>query len=169
METINADRYRVQIGSVSHGTMRDEDLLDTFADVLRPLAIRAGNEAHGELCDEADRIWEVLNETRHASAEEIENAPEEAADVVQELFDALGKYAPTYCQFGAHEGDGSDYGFWPDDDAMSMAVSDGEAIKVSDLSEVPADWRGVVVLVNDHGNVTVYEPVTVWREVWSCV
>ena len=41
---------------------------------------------------------------------------EQASDDTRELFDILDSIAPEGCYFGAHEGDGSLYGFWPCDD-----------------------------------------------------
>jgi len=35
------------------------------------------------------------------------------AELVNDLCDALQEHAPAGHYFGAHEGDGSDYGFWP--------------------------------------------------------
>lgn len=37
---------------------------------------------------------------------------DQAQDLVIELMDILDSYAPNGYYFGAHEGDGSDYGFW---------------------------------------------------------
>ena len=46
----------------------------------------------------------------------------------------------------------------------------GTPIKVFDLSEVPAWFRGEVGVVNDHGNVTLYVKTSrTLREVWSIV
>jgi hypothetical protein len=47
--------------------------------------------------------------------------------------------APAYCVFGPREGDGSDYGCWPDWWEVDGGIEDGEILKVSDLSEVPGD------------------------------
>lgn len=41
---------------------------------------------------------------------------EQANDDAFELFDILDSIAPEGCYFGAHEGDGSCYGFWPCED-----------------------------------------------------
>lgn len=158
-------------GSVSSGTMRDADLLSAFADTLRDLC--GDNAAHVALCDEADKLWDVIEGfADDVTQEQLAEAEESAADVVQELFDALEEYAPPYAYFGAHPSDGADYGFWLLDDAIDDAVRYGDAIKVDDMGDVPADWRGDVFLVTDHGNVALYardEGATEWREVWSLV
>ena len=41
---------------------------------------------------------------------------EQASDDTNEIFDILDSIAPEGCYFGALEGDGSCYGFWPCDD-----------------------------------------------------
>jgi len=39
---------------------------------------------------------------------------ERVSELVRYLFDKLDHFAPDDHYFGSHEGDGSDYGFWPD-------------------------------------------------------
>ena len=95
---------------------------------------------------------------------------QEGSDLVEAFFDALNEYAPPYCYFGANEGDGSDYGFWPCIDQMEDDARGGELLKVSDTSEVPEDYEGLVMDVNDHGNVTLYSVAGgKFTEVWGCV
>jgi hypothetical protein len=44
---------------------------------------------------------------------------------------------------------------------------DGEILRVDDLADVPSDWRGPVLLVNDHGNATLYDAAG--TEIWGIV
>ena len=151
------------IGSMSSGTLKTEDLLPTFADVLRSLALKGPDgDEHRKLADEADAI-------------DFDNESMDNQDLIDgildELQDALQEYAPTYCYFGALEGDGADFGFWVDFDAIEEAIHDGEVVQVEDLAAIPDDYNGSVVLVNDHGNMTLYNATTrvEVEEVWSVV
>jgi hypothetical protein len=36
-----------------------------------------------------------------------------ASEIIADMMDALNDLAPAGYYFGAHEGDGSDFGFWP--------------------------------------------------------
>ena len=102
-------KHHAQAGSISSGTLRTEDRLKTFAAELRMLASRnpedAQFQAHCRLASEAHyllgRDWED------------EGVREDAGEVLNSLFDALDAYAPEGCRFGAHEGDGADFGYWP--------------------------------------------------------
>lgn len=126
-------KHYAQFGSISHGAMRAEDLCDTFAWELSTLARRAG------------RIREFSELIKDARTK-----PDD--DVVNDLVDALQEFAPPYGYFGAHPGDGSDYGFWMYEDMQS----DFDGLQVSDTSEVPRGYSGEVLHVNDHGNMTLY-------------
>ena len=92
-------------GSVSCGTMREEDLIPCFESVLdgadvdysgnRPECVDALLEGE-ELTDkEREEVGYYLNET---------------------LFDLMNDIAPPNCYFGSHPGDGCDYGFWREDE-----------------------------------------------------
>ena len=133
-------------GSVSSGTMRDEDLLDALsyelAYQMKRQTARFPRRALRALINEAKRTL---------SAGEDSPLWEGATDVVAELFDALEQFAPAYGYFGAHPGDGSDYGFWLSDEIEHNF--DGP--KVTDLNEVAPDYRGEVLQISDHGNMTL--------------
>jgi len=94
--------YKVNIGTISRGTMRNEDLIPAFARLLDDLRDPA-NLAHAAIVKES---YEMIEHDLLDS--------EDAAWMLNEgLFDALNEYAPEDCYFGAIEGDGSDFGFWP--------------------------------------------------------
>lgn len=103
-------------GTVIHGTLRPQDLIPAFMDLLHQLDVpryqkvlleleeatigvacyRAGYVAGIDCCDD-DPWWES----------------EEAAYLLNEtLFDTLNEYADDGYYFGAHPGDGADFGFW---------------------------------------------------------
>lgn len=96
-------------GTVSQATMRSADLLPAFLDELakhdaeRAAKIRAEDGHTLAMVDADDRsINGVMSPEEHA----------EAAELVSDLFDALGEHAAPGMYFGAHPGDGSDYGYW---------------------------------------------------------
>ena len=85
--------------SISHSTMRTQDLIPAFMDVVRdtPEYVQVMNAipAHAMVDKEADR-WNS----------------DDAAGLLESLFNTLDSYSPKGYYFGAHPGDGSDYGFW---------------------------------------------------------
>jgi hypothetical protein len=85
---------------------------------------------------------------------------------VNELQDILSNNAPSYFYFGAHPGDGADFGYW-----LSEGFEEEfDGLKVSDLAEVPKGYSGEVLHVNDHGNMTLYAYSRGrCREVWGMV
>lgn len=143
---------KAQFGSISSGTMRPEDLIPDFVYELRQLC---GDDAdHLKLCAEANAI------------EDFEIEADIADEVLSDLFDALDSYAPAYGYFGAHPGDGADYGFW----LSEVAMEDFDGLKVNDLSEIPDDYVGEVMVINDHGNVTLgVQDKGEFREIWAVV
>lgn len=161
-------------GSISSGTLRDEDLIGAFSSELRSLAERAG-KFYGNVKALVADAGDVLDALSDEDGEEsywrtIRKEPMEPSEMVDELTDALQEYAPPFGYFGASEGDGADFGFWPSWDQIREAVHSKELLQVNDLSEVPKGYNGMVLAVNDHGNTTLYE----WKrgrgtEVWGVV
>lgn len=147
------------LGSVSRGTLLPFDLIGIFGEAL------------DALCDPKDQRdhWRLVGEAKEVTQWGDVPTIDEQQTLLSDLFDALNEYAPPFAYFGAHEGDGSDFGFWVSTDAIESAVSDGELLSVSDLSEVPDSWSGMVYHVNDHGNGTLYTPRREWSEVWAVV
>jgi hypothetical protein len=145
------------IGSVSSATMRPEDLIPCFMDTLAEFdKVQAGG-LREEYADMLERLG-----TDDATDEDMESADY----LLEALFDRLDTFAAPYFYFGSHPGDGADYGFWLAEDALQ----DFDGLKVSDTSEVPADYSGEVLHVNDHGNTTLYSAENgTLTEVWAIV
>ena len=133
-----------QLGSISHGTLRTQDLLPVFLETLTALGGDVPSDlecgAHIEYlnwpgpgttaCDEDDKFW----------------SSEEAMWDMEALTDGLNNLCPPFVYFGTLEGDGSDFGFWPNYDGMTEANIEG-------LDEFEAD--GAIVKYTGNGNVTV--------------
>lgn len=139
------------IGSISHATLRTEDLLSTFTSELESMILINGDfYSLPENFAERDKLNNLVGEAQNQWTGDnyLENE-EQAQELVQELTDALEQFAPPYCYFGANEEDGSDFGFWPCIEQIK------ELPDVQDSDE--AKERGEdCKFVNDHGNVTVY-------------
>jgi hypothetical protein len=175
----------VSFGSISHGTLRDVDLLQSFSSELEDRAKESiinshyHNKRKGEffgvsISDAVKHL--VLVGQAEAYAEVIENDSEaEVSDLIQELFDALDSYAPEYGYFGANEGDGSDFGYWPIDiEEMKQQILDGDGIVIDDLNAIPKKFLGEILYINERGNTTFYVrhkkgAIVKLKEVWSIV
>ena len=146
------------IGSVSRGTTRECDLIPEFLWELKqqsPL-----HREHRRLVGDIESRME---------ADDYYESDDAVYDL-EALFDALGAYAPDFMYFGAHPGDGSDYGFWLDESWEEQLAESG-GIKVNDLADIPPDHFGYVAVVSDHGNVTMYRRAGNHRliHLWSVV
>lgn len=101
-EKTNVEIHAELNESVIHGTLRNCDLVPVFLDVIREtaeyaqLSLNFPSVVTDPCATESDERWES----------------EEMIYFVEELFDVLDSYAPDGYYFGAHPGDGSDFGFW---------------------------------------------------------
>lgn len=144
-------RQYASIGSVSEGTLRDDDLIDSFIWELKQFNKRKA--AHFQA--EANRIEE-----------------EYKSELIDELIDALNEYAPPYSYFGTHEGDGASFGFWPSIVSLQEAIRGGEIAAFEDYNnDMPDYFSGVAVNINDHGNMTfgVWHNGSLKKLYWDCV
>jgi len=148
-------RKHLNLGSVSCATMRPEDLIPTFVYELR----------NQRPCKRAHRA--LLREIESRMESDSYFSSEDSEFDLEALFDALNEYCAPYFVFGSHPGDGADFGYW----LGEGFADDFDGLKVSDLSEVPADHVGEVLLVSDHGNISLYSRGRNHRlyEVWSIV
>lgn len=133
-----------QLGSVSSGTLRDEDLLSAFASELD---YQLGRQPKSFPRREHRKL---ILDARHALA--VGEDADDTSGIVSDLFEALDSFAPPLAYFGAVEGDGADFGYWLSHDA----IRDFDGLRVADTSEVPRDYRGEVLHTSDHGNLTLY-------------
>jgi histone H3/H4 len=101
-------RY-ADFGSISSGTMRSEDLLESLASELdfqisrQPRLFRRA--PYRKLIREAHQCLRRLNgEGTRAQQQEAE---EYASEIVNDLMDSLTEFAPPLAYFGSHPGDGA--------------------------------------------------------------
>lgn len=159
--TMTPIKHHAPLGEIIGGTHRLADLVPRFAEVLESLARKNGViDRHAELLSRAN--WIVLAENWDGV---------EAVAVYDELVEALDDYAPPYARFSAHEGDGASFGFWVDDiERIKDDVNDMSGMVVGDLSEVPERFNGEVLVINDHGNASLYVSARgKLRCIWSIV
>lgn len=102
-----------ELGSVSEGTLRSADLLEAFADALESLVQNNAEHWCGRQ-GTRDTMLAIVWDARELDAEI------ESDDVVGAMLDSLTEqlnyFAPAGATFGAHEGDGADFGFWTSDE-----------------------------------------------------
>lgn len=152
----------MNMGSVISGTMRPEDLIPAFLAELENQT--PTKREHQKLVREITRQIDSPDSEDEPSYYESDGALWD----LESLLEALQDYCLPYFYFGAHQGDGADYGYWLSE-SWEDSIPDG-ALKVSDTSEIPRGYTGEVFLVNDHGNLTLFKVVRGRKyEVWGVV
>ena len=163
-----------KLGSISHGTLRPEDLLSTFISALEGMMHVNGDYfSRPENFAHRDRLNNLIGDAQDCfteDGEDIDPAKEDIASALinEELPDALNEFAPPYAHFGAHEGDGSDFGYWLEDfDSIKEQVE----FVSSSSQECPSDeFTGEWLHVNERGNCALYVRENGQdREIWSVV
>ena len=107
MPSIEQRNNPIEPGTVIHATLRSQDLIPAFLDVLRI----HNPEAYQQLMIPGAGFAALPS-----YAQEDEDSDwwysEDADHLVELLFDSLNELAPEGHYFGSHPGDGSDFGFW---------------------------------------------------------
>jgi hypothetical protein len=151
-----------QLGSISTGTLRPEDLLPTFIESLTAIG--------GKIPDDiaCGTHLEYTNLPSYSSVGVIDAddafwQSDDARDDVDALIGALEECCPPFVYFGSLPGDGADFGFWPDIDGLRENLAVYQAwcglnnVEYNHDGEFELEEVGVIVQVNDHGNVTVMD------------
>ena len=118
--------------TLSDAIMRSEDLIPKFMGILEDVA---------ELCEIQEEVAQLREEVDKLEMEDEEGYrayykdSEQASWILNEgIWDLMDSIAPEFCYFGAHEGDGTCYGFWTSDEALGeYIILELETINTDDL------------------------------------
>lgn len=154
---------KAEIGTISHATLRPQDLIPAFLSALHELDASAFNSYFsklensplGRLLHYKTLDWDCEDKQVDAYVES-----EDCAWDLEALVDALNDLSPAYCYFGAHEGDGSDFGFWPCFDSLEELPTLESGIEHGPQAD---DYKEV----NCHGNLTVFS--STGEMIWDIV
>ena len=159
------------LGTISEGTLKTEDI---------------GNNLiwHMERLDLDTNDLNTLKKLKREFSEEIERleeSEEEYSEKLEYIFDETKEiadnYTPDYCYLGMHQGDGADFGVWPEPELFEDTRQGGfdgfvftSTIETNSVEEhVPAEYTHYLA-VNDHGNCTLWSrDGDTWTECWSVV
>lgn len=141
------------MGSISHGTLRDDDLVEAFYNELEWQLQRQDRTPEDR--EEINRLHDVLGNCGDECWTDdgsVIDDPEILGEYVNEtLPNALDHFSPPYCYFGSHVDDGSDFGFWP-----CMEEIDELPSYPSVDAAIEAGEEGDFTVISDHGNVEIY-------------
>lgn len=120
----------VYLGSISHATLRSQDLFPAFLDEATrrfpddPDVVRANN------------VLSVINDIDDDDTTEAFWNSEWVSYVINEdFFDILNRELPPYWTFGSTEGDGADFGYWVDYMSIEDAIEYGTIHVIDSLFE----------------------------------
>jgi hypothetical protein len=142
---------KIHVGTVSHGTLREQDLIPAFLDTLayyKPHWARACAKLYDYPIDGFDTEKDLVKFC----------CTENAYQFIENLRDELDGIAPPLTYFGEHYGDCSDFGFWYVD--FDELIRQGDLLRFDNDTRNPtrAELEGYEYFarVNDHGNITVF-------------
>lgn len=152
---------KAKIGTVSKATHRNEDIIPSFLEELKRLD--EGNDFFKA------EIKETESFIKRAKKDRAIWTSDEAQWTIEDLQYGLEEYAPPYCYFGAHEGNGSDFGFWPDTYSLQEDMKSSHNQLHSDKFSENLEGQ-FIVEVNGHGNTTLKRITGIETEiVWDIV
>lgn len=105
----------IETGTISHGTLRPEDLIPAFLGAIKDL----DEGIYREIIENWDAYFVERCCTPRAMDYPTSTDLNRREDLLEHLFDTLDGMASPGTYFGAIEGDGSDFGFWPIEDEDS--------------------------------------------------
>ena len=122
---------RPTIGPISEGTLRPEDLAEAFVSECERLGIAHTPAGYSDVAELREQITDYADDK------------DELAYSISAATEILETVAGEWLYFGASEGDGACFGFWPTDEALEHAASPsenftGELARV--VSEINQGW-----------------------------
>lgn len=93
-------------GSISHGTLRNQDLIPAFLDAIQEIA----PDAYAQIM--AAPFGPIPAYVHDEGDSSAWWDSEDASWLLEDLFNVLDEHAPPGHYFGAHPGNDSDFGFW---------------------------------------------------------
>lgn len=116
-------RKYLPLGTISHGTMVPKHLARNWLRAIR-------------------RIDPITADSLQSQYDQL-NEDDITEFVYENIFDTLQDYCAPYTSFGAHEGDGSDYGIWIDHDLL-LNDEDEEGIRSDGLIQLKVVPQGTL-------------------------
>jgi hypothetical protein len=139
--------------SLSHGTLRQEDIIPSFMSFLHHIK---------EQCDIVETVNNIQEEVDNLEFEDAPGysgpyykKPEDADFILNEdIFYLLNDIAPKFTYFGSSEGDGSDFGFWTNEESLLEHIQ-GELDSIvhddfMNLDELNNELETLQNLLSDH-------------------
>ena len=111
-QTIKHTENIAEPGTVIHGTHRPEHIIP----VLMSLLFKLDKERAREIWQQEPELLEALCSEQAGIPSDYWQTDDCMFFLNEELFDIMEDYAPAGYYFGAHIGDGSDFGYWQDED-----------------------------------------------------
>ena len=175
----------LEIGTISHGTMRVQDTMPALLSALDGIRLSAADR---QTCSGVERCldaWIALDALFVDAEDQGSAASADADDLLYDLEIEMNdtliplaeSYVPDYCYVGSHPEDGSDLGVWPCDELLDDTTQgsyDGYCWRLGENTHptevtIP-DNMSHALSVNDHGNATLYRRGgRGWTECWSTV
>lgn len=128
------------IGSVIHGTLVSSDILLAVLQVAETIRMTR---------EDRNCVMAVERSVAHFDSTSERIDYEGIEDDIERLGDVLNGYVPEFCYFGAHGGDASDFGVWPNSEAIEDGERDG---KIQRMAELP----DIVMIEDPDGELTLY-------------
>ena len=127
-----------EVGSISTGTLRAEDLLPAFVDSLPEDSVV--RDRFDGLCKIESLAMDHGFDEEASFEEWMDNV---RCTLVQEAEEELNENAPPGFYFGAHPGNGADFGFWLMDEPEAREALAELEKKANEVAEALRVWRSV--------------------------